>query len=670
MISCDDVVKLLMPLMKDPFVVFNHDFKMFDYHHVELDEVHLLQEAVSTNYESEVVCQDGGCYQYHQTSLHNQTFHLFTKILLDENINHTLETLFNQLDDMVFLFKDFELFFRNDAVKSFFGSTRIQNQQDFLDTLSQDSQTRLQSFLESHQTGRIELTVKLSRLKLYEMSFSISNITISEDHYVMMIVRDISDLISKHKIESAEKEFFKYTLDSIGEAIIICNEFNQITRMNENATRIIGIDENRNDVKYLSQAVRLIDNNNQIIDIDHLVEYDHPDLLMHSLDDLYWNVSVSIRDIRNPDNTVLGKVIIIVDITEQKKRENEIVYLSYHDTLTDLYNRTYLEEEIKRLDTKRQLPFSIIMGDVNGLKLTNDVFGHDAGDQLLRKVGKSLSYVCRKEDIVGRWGGDEFVILLPQTTSEEAHIIMDRIISHFNHMSSNDMVKGIIPSISLGYGVKQFAQDDITDVMKAAETNMYKRKMLSKTSMHSKIIHSMQTALHEKSDETEAHCNRLFNYCEKMAHVYGLSNEALDDLEIFCKLHDLGKIGVNDDVLQKPGPLTKGEWAIMKRHPEIGYRIAHATPELQNVSKYILSHHEKFDGSGYPKGLKGHDIPLLSRILSVADAYDAMTTKRPYNHVKSKTDALNEILSNAGTQFDPEVVRIFIDLMESGAYDE
>ena len=394
--------------------------------------------------------------------------------------------------------------------------------------------------------------------------------------------------------------------------------------------------------------------------------YDHPDVLHDG------EFTVKTKDGRKlnwdfnsgcigklPDGRAVA-MSVAIDVTDRNLREKEINFLSYHDSLTGLYNRTYLEETIRRLDTPRQIPFSIIMGDVNGLKLTNDVFGHDEGDNLLRNVSIILNKISRSEDIVGRWGGDEFVILLPKTSDEEAHMITKRIIRAFEDIDDSYNIRGITPSISLGYGVKKNSDLDIFDALKIAETNMYKRKMLTKESMYSSVIASMKTALYERSHETEEHANRLYSTCLKVAKNFDLTADEFSDLELLCMLHDIGKIGIPDGILKFPGPLNEKQWEEMKKHSEIGYRIALATPELKTVANYILSHHEYFDGSGYPKGLIGKEIPLLDRILCVADSFDAMTNDRVYKKAISKDDAFIELKNCSGKQFDPEIVELFI----------
>jgi HD-GYP domain-containing protein (c-di-GMP phosphodiesterase class II) len=174
----------------------------------------------------------------------------------------------------------------------------------------------------------------------------------------------------------------------------------------------------------------------------------------------------------------------------------------------------------------------------------------------------------------------------------------------------------------------------------------------------------MTTSLYERSSETEAHANRLYELSAAIASKFSASEADLNELELFAKLHDIGKIGIPDEILNKPSRLTDEEWETMKKHPEIGFRIANSTQELKAIGKYILSHHERYDGTGYPKGLKGSNIPLLSRILSVVDAFDAMTHDRPYRKALKQTEAIQEIEKNAGTQFDPSVVNVFLEIIQ------
>jgi HD-GYP domain-containing protein (c-di-GMP phosphodiesterase class II) len=192
---------------------------------------------------------------------------------------------------------------------------------------------------------------------------------------------------------------------------------------------------------------------------------------------------------------------------------------------------------------------------------------------------------------------------------------------------------------------------------------MYRQKLLMNKSHRSTVIDTMLATLDEKSMETEQHAQRLKNYSLALGRELCLSTRELDELELFAILHDIGKIGIDRDILYEPGVLSREQWREIKKHPEIGYRIASNTPELSRVAEYILHHHERWDGKGYPHGLRGEEIPLLCRILALADAFDAMTNDRPYRAAMTSQEALAEIRQNAGSQFDPFLADLFIKMI-------
>lgn len=193
---------------------------------------------------------------------------------------------------------------------------------------------------------------------------------------------------------------------------------------------------------------------------------------------------------------------------------------------------------------------------------------------------------------------------------------------------------------------------------------MYQQKLLQGKSFRNSIINTLLAMLYEKSTETEEHCKRLEAYCVAIGQKMNLTTKDLDELSLLALLHDIGKVVIPPSLLKKPGPLTPAEWEEMRRHPEIGYRIARESTELASISNLILSHHERWDGKGYPRGLIGEDIPLACRIISVVDAFDAMTNNRVYRKAMSVEEAITEIKKNAGTQFDPQIVEVFLEILK------
>ena len=352
---------------------------------------------------------------------------------------------------------------------------------------------------------------------------------------------------------------------------------------------------------------------------------------------------------------------LIIDISKQRKREDEILFLTYHDVLTGLYNRRYYEEAKIKLDQRDKYPLSVIVGDINGLKLINSAMGHQEGDVLIQKVSRVLEHCSRPGDVLARTGGDEFSILMPNTTYEEADKIVHMIGRMCEEQRKNAPEEPYHASISVGCATKEEETVVLTNVIKAAEESMYRHKLLQNRSLHSSIISTMKNSLFEKSQETEAHAQRLITLSRTVGELLDLTEEELNQLELLSTLHDIGKIGISDNILNKPGKLTVKEWMEMKRHPEMGYRIAMSTPELAPIADYILNHHERWDGKGYPYGKKGEEIPLLSRIISIADSYDAMTSDRPYRKAMTREEAIEEIRRNGGTQFDPKLTELFLD---------
>lgn len=224
-------------------------------------------------------------------------------------------------------------------------------------------------------------------------------------------------------------------------------------------------------------------------------------------------------------------------------------------------------------------------------------------------------------------------------------------------------------SISLGASIKESVYEDIYDIFKEAEDKVYRQKLLQEKSIQSSIMYSLRTGLQAKSAETEEHTERVVQDAIKIGKKLNLEIAELDELTIVAQLHDIGKIGISEDILLKPGKLTEEEFEIMKTHTEKGFRIVQASSELKNVAQGVLSHHERWDRSGYPRGLRGEEIPLLARIVCVVDAYDVMTNGRVYKKAMSKIEAIEELKRCSSKQFDPNITRVFLECLRESEFE-
>ncbi|MEW6182882.1 MAG: PAS domain S-box protein [Bacillota bacterium] len=368
----------------------------------------------------------------------------------------------------------------------------------------------------------------------------------------------------------------------------------------------------------------------------------------------------------NPILDENGEIQMVVeqfyDVTERRRMEEQLWHLSLHDNLTGLYSRTYFEEEMRRLEGSRHAPIGVIVCDVDGLKLANDTLGHSAGDRLLMAAAEAIRKSFRPEDMVARIGGDEFAVLLPnsgRTIVEEACRRVRDAVAAYNTQNPE------VPlSISVGFAVSDEKGANMVDLFKEADNNMYREKLHSSQSARSATVQTLMKTLEAKDFITEGHVDRLQNLVASLAAAVGVPESKINDLRLLALFHDIGKVGVSDRILLKPGPLTPEERVEMQRHCEIGHRIAQSIPDLPPIANWILKHHEWWNGEGYPLGLEEEEIPLECRILAIADAYDAMTNDRPYRKAMNRKEALDELQRCAGTQFDEELVEVFVKMIE------
>ncbi len=476
------------------------------------------------------------------------------------------------------------------------------------------------------------------------------------------IFTDVTRLKRLEQELRQEKALLQTTLHSLGDGVISTDIYGKIDIMNAVAENLTGWSLEKAKGKDFQEVFRLIDEFTKVTylsPVQHVLETgDKIELSANKLLVRKNGETLPIEDsaapIRDERGSILGAVLVFRDYTEKKEKQERIVYLSYHDQLTGLYNRRYFEEELSRLDTERNLPFSIAMIDVNGLKLTNDAFGHLKGDELLKRVSSTIKRECRSDDIVSRIGGDEFVVLLPRTSYTEAEHIMNRIY----HAINDERLDSIVMSVSIGWDTKVMTDQKITDVFIKAEESMYRRKLSETQSMRNLTIQVILKTLNEKCRQEKHHADRVSYLSKKIGQAMQLDSATLHETEIAGLMHDIGKITIHENILNNPGLLSAQDYDEMKRHPESSYHILKSVDAYAYLSEHALYHHERWDGLGYPKGLKGEEIPLIARIIAVAEAYEAMTSNRPYKETKTPDEAITELQRYSGSQFDPAIVAL------------
>jgi len=356
-------------------------------------------------------------------------------------------------------------------------------------------------------------------------------------------------------------------------------------------------------------------------------------------------------------------ITVFVDVTETKLKEKEIIYLNFHDQLTELYNRRYMEEEMALLDQPQYLPFSMIMADINGLKLANDAFGHSQGDALLKAAAETFRSVFREEDSICRVGGDEFVILLPNTSKNLVQPMINRLMNQIE-----ETIVGPLPlSISLGDATKDSMSQKIQLIYKQAEDRMYHQKLTKSQKTRSSMVHFIFRKMEIELESIHLHQQRVSSLAGRTANIFHLTSDQKGLLVEAALYHDVGFAAIDMTIPNKEGLLDDHEVTEVQRHSECGYRILSAISEYAEIADLILEHHEWYDGSGYPKNLRGNGIHQLSRILSVLDAFDAMTHERAYEDTFDEGEAIEELRKCSGSQFDPEIVEAFIKWLEEKA---
>ncbi|GAU79542.1 HD-GYP domain-containing protein [Fusibacter sp. 3D3] len=270
-----------------------------------------------------------------------------------------------------------------------------------------------------------------------------------------------------------------------------------------------------------------------------------------------------------------------------------------------------------------------------------------------------IKKAVREEDIIARIGGDEFVLILPKTSSNETV----KIANHIKNLTTKEVVANIELSISYGYDTKEASNISISEIVVNAENYMYKQKLFERTSIRSKTIELIMNTLFDKSKNEQQHSNRVSRICQAIAMKMELDQNTINQMRVVGFMHDIGKIGIEEEILNKTSSLTSTERIDIERHPEIGWRLLSSTNEFSEIAQFVINHHEKWDGSGYPNGLSGEAIPLESRIIALAESYDTMTRTSKYEKKSTMEEAVKELQNCSGTHFDPKVVDVFLEIV-------
>ena len=350
------------------------------------------------------------------------------------------------------------------------------------------------------------------------------------------------------------------------------------------------------------------------------------------------------------------------DITRNRSLEEELKNLKERDPLTGLLNRRAFEREMEKVDTGQSDPVGIMLGDVDGLKFVNDTLGPEAGNRLLVAAAQTIRKAFSEDFLMARVGGDEFGVMGVKTERlifEKARQKIREAVDRYNGENPAAQL-----SLSIGFALNDEAPSQVHKIFTQADNNLSREKLLCNKSIHSSVVQTLNKALEMRDFITGGHAQRIREFADKLARSIGLPERSVIDMRLLAQFHDIGKVGIPDRILMKPGPLSPEEAIEMQRHCEVGYRIALAATDLVPIADWILKHHEWWNGQGYPGGLKGEKIPLECRILAIVDSYDVITNDRPYRKGKSHGEALGEIQKYAGIQFDPYLVKKFFQVFE------
>lgn len=363
---------------------------------------------------------------------------------------------------------------------------------------------------------------------------------------------------------------------------------------------------------------------------------------------------------KDSKNRGLGKIFVFNDITSMRKTYFELEQSTLYDALTGFYNKQSYLTQVPQWSDSRYWPVAVGVCNINGLRSLNDKFGSAYGDFVMQQLAHCVRVHIGEETFAAKLDNGDILAVMEGKTHEDAAVVFEAIKRELEKFFSKDN------EVHVEYGIAVKEREDVTmdRVLSDARTSMQNKKMLRDNSASSSLVDSLKQTLSESDYETEEHVERTREMAARLGKRMNLSDSDIGKLELLAVLHDIGKVAIPHHVLVKKGKLNDEEFKIMQQHTVKGYRIAKSSPELGDIADCILSHHEKWDGTGYPNRLKGEEIPLLARIISAVDSHDVMVHNRPYHQAMPEEDAIKELRRCAGTQFDPHIVEVFTELLE------
>lgn len=485
---------------------------------------------------------------------------------------------------------------------------------------------------------------------------------------IIIYMEVINDLIDTYHALRDSQNRLQAIMDHspIGFAVVnLANGFD-ITYMNDNFSHILGLSASELekpgkfwDTVFINEEVRTKMKNRILSDLK----------IGGSLPFSWLNIPIEKKDLPpiyiSIYASIFGKeqtvVVTIVDVTEQNAFQQELDYRAKYDVSTDVYNREHFSKRLMNMDISDNYPLGLLLVDIDGLKLINDAFGIEKGNEAIKELAQLIKKTISDANMIGRLGGDDFAVALPRTSQE----IIDETITKLKKNAQAIKIGKTSLTVTIGSFIKYNNEIDTLSLFKAAEDNMYKRKLITRKSTRNHAIEAILKTLTQKYEQEKIHSDRVSRYCKGIGTILKMRSSDIEDLQIAGQFHDIGKITIPDNILHKPSKLTQQEYEVIKNHSKAGYDILRETDSYAAFAEAVLHHHEHYDGSGYPQGLKGEEIPLNARIIAVADAYEAMTSTRPYRQAMSQEEAIEELKKYSGTQFDPKIVNAFLKYLET-----